>query len=518
MELVSSILRYLLTIKKKHLGNKLDKVRLLTRIIDRVRKVVVSKVLLIYPELYRSPLASPSVLEVIKNQFGLLPPLGLLYIGRSLLDAGYEVETIDFNSTSYNEATLVELLSGKDAVGITTNSFNLRGAYRLISDIRKARPHVKIVMGGPDVTLHPRVIEGSDLSIAGETEKTAPAIFDALLNDGDLSRLNGAIYKMPLSNRTAYGKEPYIEKNLDSIKFPARELLRTKNKSQGYNLLGEKNETRITTMITTRGCPFRCKFCANNAVNFKKYRKRSVQNCLEEIDQIHMEGYTILCIVDDNFLSITNRNLVAGIFNGIIERGYKFSIIAEGRVDSAMDEGLYALMRRAGVVAAIYGMESMNQDVLDFYRKGTTVELNRRAAQLTYKYGIFSFAYFIIGTPFEDEVLIKKMLKDVYSLRLDLVNIGGLQYQYGAPLWYEAKEKGLIDASEHVVKAGNEYNLSPLSSSQLNSLSYRALTVFYVRPIYWLKFFQKVMKFDKRTLYFIFRILQKVFLYLFRLR
>jgi radical SAM superfamily enzyme YgiQ (UPF0313 family) len=484
----------------------------------RVRKNVMSKVLLIYPELYRSPFVSSSVVAVLKKQFELFPPLGILYIGRSLLDAGYEVEAIDFNSASYNEAILLRSLSEKDAVGITTNSFNLRGVDRLISDIRKAKPHIRIVIGGPDVTLHPRVIEGSDLSIAGEAEKTAPAIFDALLNDGDFSKLNGAIYKMPLSKRTVYGKAPYIEHNLDSIKLPARELLTAKEKFQGYNLFGEKYKNRIATMITTRGCPFRCRFCACNTISFKKYRKRSVQSCLEEIDQIHKEGYVILGIVDDNFLSIANRKLMIGIFNGIIERGYKFSIVAEGRVDSALDEQLYVLMRRAGVVAVIYGMESMNQDVLDFYRKGTTVELNRKATQLTYKYGIFSFAYFIIGTPFEDETLIKKMLKDMYSLRLDMVNIGGLLYSYGAPLWYEAKEKGLINASEYAVPAGNEYNLSPLSSSQLSSLSYRALLTFYVRPIYWIRFFQKAMKFDKRTLYFIFRILQKVFFYLFQLR
>ena len=68
-------------------------------------------------------------------------------------------------------------------------------------------------------------------------------------------------------------------------------------------------------------------------------------------------------------------------------------------------------MRKAGVVATAFGMESMNQDVLRFYRKGTTVELNRKASQLTYKYGIFTFAAFIIGAPFEDEALIKKTKK-----------------------------------------------------------------------------------------------------------
>ncbi len=469
-----------------------------------------SKVLLVYPE-SDFPIFASSSKAGVTRPLGIIPPLGILYIGRVLLEAGYEVEAVDFSSTSYDKSTLRKFLQGKDAVGITITSFNRKNVYKLIKDIRKLSKDIKIVTGGPDITLHKRAIEGSDLSIAGETEKTAPEIFDSLLNNGDFSKLHGAIYKKLSNNKTIYGKEPYVESDLDSIKFPARELLRTAEKSQGYDLLGEKNKLKIATMITTRGCPFQCRFCAHNAATFKKYRERSVENCLDEIDKLNEEGYTILGIVDDNFLSIVNKKLLSGIMNGVIDRRYDFSIIVQGRVDSARDPELYALMRRAGVVAAVYGMESMNQNVLDFYRKGTTVELNRKAAELTYKYGIFSLADFIIGAPFEDEKLIKKMIRNVYSLRLDAATFWTLEYTYGAPLWDEAKEKGLIDSSEHTIPAGSEHRLSPLSSSALHSLSYRAFRGFYSRPIFWLRFLQKAMRFDKKTLYFIFRIFQKTF-------
>ncbi|MCK4572663.1 B12-binding domain-containing radical SAM protein, partial [candidate division WOR-3 bacterium] len=356
-----------------------------------------SRVLLIFPESDQPIFASSKGAGVLTRPLGFFPPLGILYIGRSLLYAGYKVEAVDFNSTPYNKTTLKRFLSEKDAVGITTNSFNRKNVDILIKDIRKINTDIKIVTGGPDVTLHPRAIEGSDLSIAGEAEKIAPEIFDTLINSGDFSKLYGAIYRNPSSKRTLYGKEPYCESDLDSIKFPARELLRSAEKSQGYNLLGEKNKTRIATMISTRGCPFQCRFCAHNAATFKRYRRRSVENCLDEIEKIYNEGYTILGIVDDNFLSIVNKKLITGILNGISDRGYRLVILVQGRVDSARDPSLYALMRRAGVIGVVYGMESMNQDVLNFYRKGTTVELNRKAADLTYKYGIFSLADFIIG-------------------------------------------------------------------------------------------------------------------------
>jgi hypothetical protein len=85
-----------------------------------------------------------------------------------------------------------------------------------------------------------------------------------------------------------------------------------------------------------------------------------------------------------------------------------------------------------------------------------------------------------------------------------------LEYTYGAPLWDEAKEKGLIDGSEHTVTAGSEHNLSPLASTELDNSSYKAFRGFYSRPIYWLRFLQKAMRFDKRTLYLLFRLLQSI--------
>ncbi len=467
------------------------------------------RILLIFP---RSPfpiLASSSGSGVLKKPLGFVPPLGILYIGRALLDAGYEVEAVDFNSTPYTAATLGKLLTEKQAVGITTSSFNRENVVELINDIRRIKPEIKIVTGGPDITLHPRLIEGSDISIAGEAEKIAPDIFDAVINDKNFSKLYGAIYKTPLSNKTHFGREPYFESDLDSIQFPARELLRTEEKSQGYNLFGEKKKTQIATIIVTRGCPFQCRFCAHNAVTFRGFRKRSIKNCLDEIEQISKEGYSILGFVDDNFLSIVNKALVKGICKGIIDRRYKFSIIAEGRVDSAEDPEMYALMRKAGASVIVYGMESMNQKVLDFYRKRTTVELNRKASQLAYKYGLFAIAHFIIGAPFEDEALIAKMVKDAYSLRLDAATFWALEYTYGAPLWEEAKEKGMIDESEHTVPAGSERGLSPLSSSQLHAICYRAFRGYYARLSYWLRFFEKAVKFDRRTVYLLFRVIEK---------
>jgi anaerobic magnesium-protoporphyrin IX monomethyl ester cyclase len=469
-----------------------------------------SSILLIFPKSDQPIFASSKGKGVLTRPLGFFPPLGILYIGRSLLDAGFEVEAVDFNSTLYNNENLKRLLSGKDAVGITTDSFNRKNVNILINDIRKVNPDIKIITGGPDVTLHQRSIEGSDLSIAGETEKIAPEIFETLINNGNFKKLYGSIYRKHKSNRTIFGKEPYCESDLDSIKFPARELLRTEEKSKGYNFLGEKNKTKIATMIATRGCPFHCRFCAHNAVTFKRFRRRSVENCLDEIEKITSEGYTILGIVDDNFLSIVNKELVTGILKGIIDRRYKLITLVQGRVDSARDPGLYKLMRRAGVIAVVYGMESMNQDVLNFYRKGTTVELNRKAAYLTYKYGIFSMADFIIGTPFEDEKLIKKMIKDVYSMRLDAATFWTLEYTYGAPLWDEAKERGLINGRTHTVPAGREHNLSPLTSTELDNLSYKAFRSFYSRPIYWLRLFQKILRFDKRTLYLLLRLIQRV--------
>jgi radical SAM superfamily enzyme YgiQ (UPF0313 family) len=416
----------------------------------------------------------------------ILPPLGLLYLATPLLDAGYNVEVVDFNAVEYNMKNLKKYLQYKDVVGITVLSFNREQVKTLIQDIKTLFPTLPIITGGPDLSLHPRLFEGSSLSVIGEAENRIVNIVDTVIKKGDFSQLSGVIFK-DSTGKIKKGKPYIVERNLDKIKFPARQILQNE-----YGLLQNKRMgKKIATIITSRGCPFNCRFCAHNAAVFQKYRERSVENVLDEIEEIYKKEYEILGIVDDNFTG--NKRRALRIMEGIIKRKIKLRIGIEGRVDAANEE-LYKVMREAGVRVIFFGIESGVQEVLDFYNKRTTIEQSRYAVELANKYGILTVGAFMIGAPIETEEHFRETIKFANNLNLDFATFWVLEYTYGSELWEEAYNKGLIKENEFNVPAGKEKGLSKFTTKELENLCIKAFKRFYLRPMWGVRLVRKFIK------------------------
>jgi len=447
------------------------------------------KILLIYPQFGTSLLGGGEETGVIKSKFGLAPPLGLLYLARELLDAGYDTEIIDFNSEEYILEKFLSQLKGVDLVGISALSYNSFHLQSFISEIRHVYKDLPIIVGGPDITINPRLLEGTNVSVVGEAEKTIVEIVETILKGGDLSQCRGVIYRQ--GDGIKWGKEPYVEYDLDSIKFPARWLLRSEEKTKGYNLLGRRLSNKITLCLTSRGCPFSCRFCAHRATSYNIYRERSVENILDELQEIFKEGFEILGMVDDNFT--LNRKRLFRIMEWILERGINLTLLFEGRVDG-IDEALLRIMRRAGVRGIYFGLESANQDVLDFYDKKTTVEQNRRAVKLADRFGFYTAGSFILGAPFENLEHFRRTIEFACSLPLELASFCGLEYAYGSRLYEEARRNGLIKQGEVIVRAGIERGLGRFSSQDIERFCLEAAKKFYFRPSYWMRLAKKICR------------------------
>lgn len=446
------------------------------------------KVLLISPPT-DIPIAGTSSRVDLPKGIPLLPPLGLLYLSSELLNAGYEVEIADFNAIKYNRERLSGFLLDKDIVGISILSFNQEWAKCVISDIRGLNPTIPIIGGGPDLSLRPRLFDGTDVCVIGEAESRIVEIMDNILNGGNLSQCKGVIFRDKKTGEIKEGLEYQVDTDLDNIRFPVRHLLKNR-----YGLLRKKN---IATIITSRGCPFNCKFCAHNAAVFWNYRERSAENVLDEIQEIYDNGYEILGIVDDNFTA--NRRRVLKIMDGIIKRRIKLAIALEGRVDG-VDEEVYSVMKEAGVRVVYFGLESGNQDILDFYHKRTTVEQNQRAVELADKVGIVSVGTFIIGAPIEKEEHLQRTIDFAYSIPLDFVTFWVLEYAYGSPLWDEAYEKGLIKEDEFNITTGSERGLANFTTAELESTCLKAFRNFYLRPSWGARVLKKLLKTKEKYL------------------
>ena len=423
------------------------------------------------------------------------PPLGLLYLGQVLEDEGHKVEVIDFLAEKYPLKTLINNLQSTDAIGITIFSSSYKeslkgGKYsyaykesaKVADFIKNFDSKLPILIGGPHCTIQPEKslieIPSADISLEGDGEEVIKEIVKALEGTKPLSDLPGVYYRD--NNKIKKGKPAKIIENLDVIPFPARHLV--DKYDYGKTLKSYFFKQRFTSIITGRGCPYNCSFCTRNALGYRVFRKRSVENVVNEIQEIN-EKYDSVMIVDDTFLADEKR--ADQIIDKLIELEMDIEIYIQGaRVDTA-NRNTYNKMKKAGVKHLYYGLESGNQDVLNFYNKSATVEQIRKAITLSNEIGFFTVGTFILGAPIETKKHIEKTIKFACSLPLDAVIFTILTYKYGSPLWDEAVKEGKIQESDgYTVVADSKKGLGNLTRKQLENYYKKAIFSFYLRPRY----------------------------------
>ena len=431
--------------------------------------------------------------EFTQQEKTISPPLGILYLAAELIDAGYGVECCDYNAEKYSDAHLFSLIADADLVGISLLSFSRKNAYAIIQTINQMRPGLPVIVGGPDCILHPRPIPGTVLTVACEAEKVIVEIVETVLSGKSPEQMPGVVFR-DASGVVKNGRPYYYEDDLDRLKFPRRDLLRD---NKGYSILGKRSRD-ITTIITSRGCPKKCTFCAHAALAYQKYRTRSAENVVEEIRLIAGQGYKILGIVDDNFTADKVR--AKKILTGIIGMNAGLTIAVQGRADSA-DAELFGLMKKAGVVLITFGLESGNQEVLDFYNKGATVETIGNAVKLADRAGLYTAGMFIFGAPMETVDHFKRTYEFAASLPLDVTSFWVLDYTYGSILWQKAHEEGKVTDEDFNTPAGLERNTSIYPTRFIEEYGRRCFFRFYRRPSYWLR---QAIKFCRvHNLYFL---------------
>ncbi len=410
-----------------------------------------------------------------------MPPLGLLYLAQSLLQEGHQVNILDF----YNETQLLQSINSVDAVGISVNTQYYRDAAHLTTLIKQKEPNLPIIIGGPHPTFHPKQslkdIPAADISVSGEADYVIKDLAHAINGTKKLADIPGISYRK--KNKIIPAKQTQWIKDLDSIPFPARHLVEKYNYGQINNTFIYK--PKFASMITSRGCPFNCRFCTRHVFSYKTYRQRSAKNVIDEIQQIN-EKYKSLMMVDDNFL--TDKKRTHQIFDAIIEMKLDLDIIIPStRVDAA-DRELYKKMKKAGVTFLGFGIESGNQHILDYYRKRTTLPQIRKAITMSREMNFITLAYFIIGAPMETKEQIDNTIKFACSLPIDISLFYPLYYMYGSDLWNEAIEEGKIKKDNgYFLKACSENGLGSFTSSELEQYCNEAIRKFYFRPTYLLK-------------------------------
>ncbi len=347
------------------------------------------------------------------------PPLGLAYLASSLLNYKNDlhIEIIDGFLMERDEYYQKISKIKADVIGVTTTMAQL-GEALLIPQILKNN---KIIIGGPGVVNLPssKLYEsGYSIICYGEGEKTIVELIKAFENGSSLKNIKGISY---CSNGKEIKTPPRdLIKNLDDIPFPARSLL---DMEKYLRIWKEKMGVAVTQIISSRGCPFSCRFCDRTTFG-GRIRFMSPPRIIEEMRSLY-ESFGAEMIWFEEDLFTVNRKRVLDFCKLMEEElpGKRWG--AHSRVDT-IDLEMLTQMKKAGCTDLFFGVESGSQKILDILGKGFTVGQIEKAFRLAKKVGINTEMYLIIGVPGEtqeDIDITKRMIAKLEPSSLDISSL-----------------------------------------------------------------------------------------------
>ncbi len=383
--------------------------------------------------------------ERIENE-AAWPPLGLLYIGAVLQNAGHEVKVIDNARVQLPVEKVVERVKRENPgiVGVSALTPTFKQGIKIASAIKSEFPDVKIVFGNYHATFtYERLLAKYpivDYVVLSEGEHTFLELVDMLGKNGEAKRVKGIAFRHD-GGVVKTPPRPFIQ-NLDELPLPDRKLLEQEYHSEVVGMLGSSG--RFTSVLTSRGCPYNCRYCACSAFSQRKVRFRSPDAVVAEMEQLQGEGYEEVGFVDDNLL--LDRHRMGKICDLLREKGIKLNLWAEGRVDQASRE-LLRKFARVGCKTIYFGVESGSQKVLDYYGKNISPELSRKAMRNCKEAGIENLiGSFIVGAPIETREDVRRTLDFALNLNgMDFPQMNVLMLSPGMDLWDTAAREGHLD-------------------------------------------------------------------------
>lgn len=430
-----------------------------------------------------NPFVNQEIIDDIFTINSQLPPLGILYLASPLKKAGHNVIVVDYCMEKYSIEKLQLILSSIDIVGITVRSHSSKSVKQIISDIKSFNDRVLIIIGGPHCTIDPYLAIknlGSDVCVEGDGDHVITKIVDAYENNKGFDDIPGIFFKQ--DNNIQSGRPSQIVSDIDSFPIPSRHLVEKYSYGQLQGGLFIMSKGKVTSMITSRGCPYHCRFCISNAIT-KQIRVRSAENVINEIKEIEQE-YDFLYFMDDNFFIDKKRS--HQILDYFIKEkpDIEFSL-AGVRID-AVDAETYKKLRKAGAKVIAFGIESGNQQILDYYHKQITLSQISSSVRLARKNGLITVGYFVFGAPLETEKHIVETINFSKKNPFDIVVFQPLDYLKGSQMWKDAFSEGKIKENEFVVHSDSKRNLGNFTHKELSEWAVRAYKEFYLRPRYFI--------------------------------
>lgn len=435
------------------------------------------RIALIFPP-YKHKIFSEN-LKIVDEEFCVAPPIILAYVAAILESAGHKVMLLDARVLSLSkEEALMRISEFKpDILGFRAETYYFHDALEWVKYL-KSHLAVPVFTGGVNMTLYPRETlshEAIDYGIIGEAIKSLPRFISSLENEDGFKDIAGLGYK---------DKDAHIIINppdnkfidFDSYPFPARHLLQNE---RYHSFISQRRN--FTIMLTTTGCPFRCNFCAIPTA----HRVRSPQSVIDEIEVCYRDFNIREIDFFDAILLMPKRRILE-IFDQLKKRKLDLEWSCRSRVD-VVDDEILREAASAGCRQIYYGIESVDEGVLNGINKNIAPEKVAYAIKLTKKYGIRAMGFFMVGNVGDTPQSVRRTIKFAKNLDLDFIQVCRTIPKPGTGLDKEMiRAKGRDIWREHVL--GNEIEerlptpWSGLTEGEKASLTREFYLRFYFRP------------------------------------
>jgi len=418
------------------------------------------------------------------------PPLGILYLAAMLEKESISVQVLDAAVEKFSlDETFerIRFISPKIiGLSVCTPDYQIIDKFAYL--VKKHFPEIKIVMGGPHPALDPDgVLSFShiDFVIRGEGEYSFLEFCRALLkgDEDQFRKISGLSYKK--NGRTIHNYDRSMIENLDKIPFPARHLVPLV-KYRNYGRVYKRKPVGV--MITSRGCPLQCIFCAHEIFG-RKYRFMSAPRIVEEI-KLLKERYGVKEILfrEDNFTA--HRKRVFEFCDILIKEKIDITWMCLADANSITEE-MAIRMKEAGCWHIGIGVESGNQGIIDVLKKNIKLERVETVFNFLHKVGIKTLAFFMIGNYVDTKKTIADTIHFANRLNTDFAIFTITTPFPGTELFDLAVANNLITNFDLSQVSNNPLmfrqkqpvlRTPTLSERQLNWYQKEAILKFYLRP------------------------------------
>lgn len=394
-----------------------------------------------------------------------------------------EVAYEDFVFYKKSETDFKNFLTGdnSDIYCIWTVNLSIESDLLAIDSILAIRPQARVILMGPGPSyfIDKCLVDPRIVIVRGEPEATIVELLHAINDDKPLNGILGISWLNNEGKVVNNGFRPLIV-DLDSLPLPARHFIANR---QYHN--PKIKRSGYTTAFTSRNCPYHCIYCVPSSLTFareienKRFtgRKptisyRTAESVDREMALLHEQGYKAVGFMDDNFIWNEERTRL------MCEIMKKYGMLwgCQARVD-AITEPIARMLGESGCQYVDLGVESFNDDILRYVRKGITTEQIYEAIRLLKKYKVPVKLNVLIGSsPLETKETLSHTLKEAKKLRVDQVMFNIVSPFPGTEFYKLCKENNWLSTGDYVptdVQRESILNLPNISSHEMEKILFK---------------------------------------------